>query len=151
MDDIDTLSAEDLRSLVRSLQNELNEHKAGLVSSAYKRQLYIYMYGGLGNQLFQAAFALALGEALKADVALIACSYKDDELRSFLLNSFPAVRLKVVPIEDAIGATVIHERDCRRCRCHYWYPNCLLYWIKADGCFFPASGRMKNGLWNGVI
>ena len=78
-----------------------------------KADIYMYIYGGLGNQLFQAAFAIALRNEINANINLIVSSYRDDDIRSYLLWMFPGLRATIVPIADAIGAAVINEREVR--------------------------------------
>ena len=75
--------------------------------------IYVYVYGGLGNQLFQAAFASVVRAKSGCSLSFIVENFKNDGLRSYLLASFPRLRASVVPMEDAFGASVINESDVR--------------------------------------
>lgn len=79
-----------------------------------RRHIYMHVYGGLGNQLFQAAFAIALSEFLSAEINLVLREMNADPLRDYLLHAFPALRARVVPMSDAVGAPVIDERQLPR-------------------------------------
>ena len=76
-------------------------------------RIYVYVYGGLGNQLFQAAFASVIRARSGASIDFIVDSFKNDGLRSFLLNQFPHLRGGIAPMGDAYGAVVINEADVR--------------------------------------
>ncbi len=142
MNDLDSLTLEALRTRVRTLETELADAKAAARSGRNRPRLFMYMYGGLGNQLFQAAFAIVLREALDADLALIAASYKDDDLRSFMLVAFPALRFTLVPIDDAVGAMAIHERDCRHIPLSDLIPQLAVILEQSGRLFF--SGFWQN-------
>ena len=113
-DDIDSLSWDDLRTYARSLRHQLaNSGQDKPPGRNTSRQIYLYIYGGLGNQLFQAAFALMMAEALEAEINILTVSYRDDELRPFLLHLFPGIRARIVPAADALGAPMIEEQMVR--------------------------------------
>jgi len=84
------------------------------MTQAARRQVYMHVYGGLGNQLFQAAFAIALSEFLSAEINLVLREMNADPLRDYLLHAFPALRARVVPMADAAGAPFIDERQLPR-------------------------------------
>ncbi|MEI7606589.1 MAG: alpha-1,2-fucosyltransferase [Rhodospirillaceae bacterium] len=107
---INDLSLEDLRVYFRVMSEQLN--RAGQ-RDVFSRQIYLHAYGGLGNQLFQAAFAIVMGERLGADVNFLTISYRDDKLRPFLLHMFPGVRARIVPADDALGSSVFEENMVR--------------------------------------
>ena len=80
---------------------------------AIRGQIYAHLYGGLGNQLFQAGFAHIIQTLSGAELNLIVEGFKNDGLRQYLLSSFPRLRAKIVPLADAEGASVIDERNVR--------------------------------------
>ena len=106
------LSLEDLRIYAKTLQRQLAdiESKSGKDGS---NNLYIHIYGGLGNQLFQAAFAIMIREAFGGELNLLTVSYRDDDLRSFLLHMFPGIRARIAPAADAIGSAMVQENALR--------------------------------------
>ena len=113
IDDIDALPRDALQGYARSLRDQLEDAKRRAAPDRETRNLYLHVYGGLGNQLFQAAFAMVMSEALGAELNILTVSYRDDELRPFLLHMFPGIRARIVPGVDAIGASVIEERMVR--------------------------------------
>ena len=114
MDDIDGLHLEDLKLYARSLREQLSKLEgASSPERGGRRDIYLHAYGGLGNQLFQAAFAIAMGNRLAADVNILTISYRDDQLRPFLLHMFPGIRARIVPASDALGSSVIEEKMVR--------------------------------------
>ena len=114
MDDVGSLSFEDLQNYARSLRQQLaRAEQRSAHGSDNKRHIYLHVYGGLGNQLFQAAFALVIAEALGADINILTVSYRDDNLRPFLLHMFPGIRARIVPAADALGSSVIEENMIR--------------------------------------
>ena len=105
-------------------------------------RIYVYVYGGLGNQLFQAAFASVIRARSGCAIDFIVDSFKNDGLRSFLLNQFPRLRAGIAPMGDAYGATVINEADVRS-----FPPQPLLDQLGqmvADGGRLYLSGFWQN-------
>ncbi|HIJ38240.1 MAG TPA: alpha-1,2-fucosyltransferase [Rhodospirillaceae bacterium] len=98
------------------------------------RDIFIYLYGGLGNQLFQAAFALALEERLNAEVKFIVDSYKDEGPHGLMLPCFPTLRPRIVPLSDALGAPMINENAVR-----HFPPDQLLTQLSG---LMEQSGRL---------
>ena len=63
---------------------------------------YIVIKGGLGNQLFQAAFGLALARRFGAEVRYLTHSYERDIFgRSYLLDRFANLAAPLVPRSEA--------------------------------------------------
>ena len=60
--------------------------------------IYVYLYGGLGNQLFQAAFASLIQAKSGGQLSFIVENFKNDGLRNYLLSQFPRLRASVVPM-----------------------------------------------------
>ena len=104
--------------------------------------IYVYLYGGLGNQLFQAAFASVVRQKSGCAISFIVDNFKNDNLRNYLLSAFPRLRASVVPMEDAVGAVVINEKDVRA-----FPPSGLidqLAQIAVDGGRMYLSGFWQN-------
>src|SRR6185437_10751039 len=71
---------------------------------------YIAVRGGLGNQMFQAAFAVAIERRLGVDVRLISDLVDIDRYgRQFMLDRFPALRGRTVPFAEAEGVPAYGE------------------------------------------
>ena len=114
MDDIDSLSNEDLKAYTRSLRQQLMlAERRAAPDRGDVRNIYLHVYGGLGNQLFQVAFAIVMRDALGADLNILTISYREDNFRPFLLHMFPGIRARISPPADALGSTVVHEEIIR--------------------------------------
>ena len=113
-DSFDSLSGEDLKTYARSLQQQLESAERRVaIGQGDPRHIYLHVYGGLGNQLFQAAFAMVMRDILAAELNILTVSYREDELRPFLLHMFPGIRARIIPPADALGSAVIEERMIR--------------------------------------
>jgi hypothetical protein len=74
--------------------------------------LYVSIMGGIGNQLFQAGFALALADALGCAPRFVADSFAGDPYRrSFQLDIFPALRGKLVGSDALAGGVLLKEEQ----------------------------------------
>lgn len=74
--------------------------------------VYIVLKGGLGNQLFQAAFGVALTQRFGVEVRYLTHYFKiDDYQRPLLLPRFTNLPLVQAPTGEAAGAPVFLERD----------------------------------------
>lgn len=75
------------------------------VSAMNNKKNYIYMMGGLGNQLFEYAFARNLREIGK-EVYLIITSFNRDGLRNFKLNDYNIQ----IPVAEGAKSYVIDKK-----------------------------------------
>jgi hypothetical protein len=74
------------------------------------KTLYIAVKGGLGNQLFQAAFGIALEHSLGVTARFLTESFATDTHgRSYLLDAFPALRNRNVLAQEVAGAKLLTE------------------------------------------
>jgi hypothetical protein len=72
--------------------------------------VYLVVKGGLGNQLFQAAFGLYLELMTGVQVRYLTHGFAGDNYRrTFLLDQFASLNGKVAPVEEAVGAP--HYRE----------------------------------------
>ena len=72
-------------------------------------QVFVNIYGGLGNQLFQGALGYVVAAIGGTSLNFITDNFKDEELRTFQLAAFPRLRGRIVPPEDITGVPFIHE------------------------------------------
>ena len=73
-------------------------------------EIFIAVSGGLGNQLFQAAFGVAIETAFGTQVRYLSNNLgKDIYGRRYLLDRFPALAGKTVPVAEAAGAPTYGE------------------------------------------
>ena len=74
-------------------------------------EVFIAVRGGLGNQLFQAAFGVAIGKRFDAQVRYLSEYVSMDPYgRHYLLDSFPELRGKTLPIAAADGVPAYGEQ-----------------------------------------
>ncbi|HEY3887099.1 MAG TPA: alpha-1,2-fucosyltransferase [Caulobacteraceae bacterium] len=74
-------------------------------------QVFIAVRGGLGNQMFQAAFGAAIEKLFGAEVRYLAEYVSMDPYgRHYLLDSFPGLRGKTLPIAAAEGVPAYGEQ-----------------------------------------
>ena len=105
------------------------------------RQVYVNIYGGLGNQLFQAAVGYIVAALAGAQLNFITDNFKDEELRRFLLPAFPYLRGRVVPSEDVQGIAMIHEEALQGME-----PQTLMVQLAA---FAKGNGKLfLSGFWH---
>jgi len=72
--------------------------------------VYLVVKGGLGNQLFQAAFGIYLEAMTGAQIRYLTHGFAGDNYRrTFLLDNFTGLRGRTAPVEEAIGAP--HYRE----------------------------------------
>lgn len=84
-----------------------------MVKRVINKNIYVVIFGGLGNQLFQAAFGYVISHLSGADLNFIVDDYKGTSLSPYRLASFPNIRARVVPMEDVDGSVTIHEQEAR--------------------------------------
>jgi len=72
---------------------------------------YIAVRGGLGNQMFQAAFGVAIAARLGVEVAFLSDYVDVDPYgRRFMLDRFPRLRGRTVPLSAADGVAAYGEQ-----------------------------------------
>ena len=69
--------------------------------------IYLYLSGGLGNQLFQYAYARAMQRYTGDRVTYLGESYKTDELRDLSLNKFDIA-------QDWVSDTTYNFWNCHK-------------------------------------
>jgi hypothetical protein len=73
-------------------------------------EVFVRLSDGLGNQMFQAAFGIAIERRFGVDVRLLAERGRQDSFgRRYLLDRFPFVEARVVGPEAAAGAPAYGE------------------------------------------
>ncbi len=97
--------------------------------SPFNKNIYMVMDGGLGNQLFQAAFSICLREELNARINFVISKfYEDGFLETFKLCSFQNIRATIAPPSDCEGAPIVTEEFLRKFSVDSWFGP-LLYRI----------------------
>jgi hypothetical protein len=73
-------------------------------------RVFVATYGGLGNQMFQAAFGVAVERRFGVEVRLLADRTSTDVFgRRYLLERFPVIDVRTVDNEAAAGVPVYGE------------------------------------------
>lgn len=80
------------------------------VRATPRKRIVVNIKGGLGNQLFQAAFGLVMAQVFDADLRLLDEHFKIDTYgRAFLLDEFPTLRGLVAGSPRLAASQVVQE------------------------------------------